>query len=234
MWLSIAAVLTVLLETSPASPSPVDPLAAYRAAAAEFESDIIAFEETSRRETYPDNAILFFGSSSIRLWKEIAKDMRPWPVIQRGYGGACYSDMAIFAPRVLKGLKPRAVVLFAANDIRGKPDDKTPDEVWKYARLVVEAVERELPEVPVFIIAVTPTPSRFDVWPRIRQANEAMRKGCQSKPNRHFIETQAAYLRDQKPRPELFEEDRLHQTPAGYKIWSGLIRHELTRVLGQP
>ena len=29
---------------------------------------------------------------------------------------------------------------------------------------------------------------------------------------------------DGRPRPELFREDGLHMTPAGYALWTGIVR----------
>ena len=52
-----------------------------------WEKDIRKFEHLDSVETYPANAVLFAGSSSIRLWSTLAGDMAPYPVIQRGYGG---------------------------------------------------------------------------------------------------------------------------------------------------
>ena len=44
--------------------------------------EIEAFEKLDKEVDYPDNAILFIGSSSIRLWKTLDIDMSPYPVIK--------------------------------------------------------------------------------------------------------------------------------------------------------
>ena len=44
--------------------------------------EIQAFEQQDAKVAYPDNALLFIGSSSIRLWKTLEQDMAPYPVIQ--------------------------------------------------------------------------------------------------------------------------------------------------------
>jgi len=62
-----------------------------------WEPDIQKFEQLDKTEKYPDDAILFAGSSSIRLWSTIEKDMSPYHVIQRGYGGAKMSDFIVYA-----------------------------------------------------------------------------------------------------------------------------------------
>jgi hypothetical protein len=65
-----------------------------------WEKDIEKFEQLDKSEKYPDDAILFAGSSSIRLWASLEEDMSPYHVIQRGYGGAKLSDFAVYAQRI--------------------------------------------------------------------------------------------------------------------------------------
>ena len=43
----------------------------YANSATGWENDILAFEKLDKSESYPNNAILFTGSSSIRLWSTI-------------------------------------------------------------------------------------------------------------------------------------------------------------------
>src|SRR5262245_4109330 len=58
--------------------------------ASQWESAIRAFEEADRRSPPPADAILFIGSSSIRLWD--LKDSFPdLPAINRGFGGSYVS-----------------------------------------------------------------------------------------------------------------------------------------------
>ncbi|MDC6479216.1 hypothetical protein PQZ08_05095 [Flavobacteriaceae bacterium] len=58
--------------------------------------EIEAFERLDKTQSYAEDAILFIGSSSIRLWKTLIEDMKPYSVIQRGYGGAHFRDMVFF------------------------------------------------------------------------------------------------------------------------------------------
>ena len=94
-----------------------------------WEPDIQKFEQLDKTEKYPGDAILFAGSSSIRLWTSLEKDMAPYHIIQRGYGGAHLSDFAVYAPRIFDNHKCQALVLFIANDITGSESDRTPEEV---------------------------------------------------------------------------------------------------------
>ncbi len=201
---------------------------------ASWENDIRQFEHLDSTECYPDDAILFVGSSSIRLWSTIARDMAPYPVIQRGYGGAKLSDLVMYTERIVYPHNFRAVVLFVANDITGDEEDKSPEEVAGLFRTVIGIIRNKYPQVPVFWIAITPTALRWYVWPRIAEVNKLIELSCTTFENLHFIRTDYAFLNSlQQPREELFLPDMLHLNTAGYEVWTEIIKNELTTVLQQ-
>jgi len=214
------------------SAGPVD-LEKYRVAAVErWEREIAKLEAKDKTERHPDSSILFVGSSSIRIWKEIATYMAPYHPIQRGYGGARWSDVALFAKRLISPHTFRAVVFFVGNDISGQANDKTPKEVAGLFSYVLAKVREHNQEAPVFYVAVTPTPSRFSAWPEIKAANTAARAVCKRANNTYFIGTESVFLDAQgKPRPELFREDRLHLNRDGYVRWTAAIKSHLDTVL---
>jgi hypothetical protein len=198
-----------------------------------WEKDIRKFEHLDSVETYPANAVLFAGSSSIRLWSALAGDMAPYPVIQRGYGGARLSDFSVFAGRIIYPHPCRAIVLFIANDITGSEADKTPEEVRDLFLNVLNTIREKFPDTPVFWIAITPTGLRWKVWPEIEQANRLIQKACEENENTYFIPTKNEFLNTSGlPREELFRADRLHLNEEGYKVWTSVIRKELEKVIG--
>jgi hypothetical protein len=197
-----------------------------------WEGDIRKFEHLDSTETYPDDAILFAGSSSIRLWETLARDISPYPVIQRGYGGAKLSDLAIYAGRIFYPHKCRAIVMFIANDIAGNEDDKSPGEVDRLFRIVLKTIRDKYPVTPVFWIAVTPTALRWEVWPEIEEANRLIEASCLENDNTYYIRTDFAFLNDSfQPKEELFLPDRLHLNAKGYEVWTEIIKKELKKVL---
>lgn len=197
-----------------------------------WEPDIQKFEQLDKTETYSTDAVMFAGSSSIRLWTTLARDMAPYPVIQRGYGGAKLSDFAVYASRIFDPHQCRAIVIFVANDIAGTKEDKTPDEVTRLCRTVIEIIRVRHPDTPVFWIATTPTPSRWIVWPEIRKANDMIKTVCESQKNTYFIPTAFAFINDTgRPAGELFRDDSLHLNDEGYAVWTNIIKKELNSVL---
>ena len=161
-----------------------------------WENDIQKFEQLDKSETYSKDAILFAGSSSILLWSTLEKDMAPYTVIQRGYGGAKLSDFVVYAGRIFDPHPCKAIVIFIANDISGSNQDKSPQEVAGLFRNVLKTIRKTHPDTPVFWIAITPTASRWKVWPEIKKANNLIKDICGNQNNTYFIQTDFAFLNE--------------------------------------
>lgn len=201
----------------------------YRSAAVErWEQEIEKLEKLDKQESFSDDSILFIGSSSIRLWKSIEEDMLPFAAIRRGYGGTKFTDLAVFAERLIKPHNYKALVIFVANDVTGSENDTPMDDLRQLVRHTIATGATHQPESPIFLIEITPTPSRFDAWPKIRKVNGMLRELALTEPNVYFIAT-AEYVLDanKQPRASLFVEDRLHLNEDGYQLWTKIVKQHL-------
>ncbi len=238
--LSLAPAEAVRSDDRSGQVTPDESIERYRAwSVAKWESDILKLEERDRGEIHPADAILFVGSSSIRRWDTIGDDMSPYHAIQRGFGGSRFSDLAVYADRLIAPHRFRAVVVFVANDIKGEgredePADKTPAEIARLFGYFRDRVAHHAPGVPVFCIAITPTEKRRHVWEQTRAANEAIRALCREREDTYFIGTESLYLDERgDPRADLFVDDRLHLNSESYRLWAAAIKSHLDSVLGE-
>jgi lysophospholipase L1-like esterase len=193
-----------------------------------WEEEIRAFEAAAREQPEPVNAVLFVGSSSIRLWSSLERDMHPLPVINRGFGGAKLGDLVHYAERLVNAYGPRAVVVFAGSNDLQPGEVKSPEALLASYQTFVASVRADLPQVPVYYIAITPSPLRWEIWPIAQETNALIRRFCDQEPGLHFIDTGPSLLDAQgEPDPANYRFDRLHLSAAGYQIWAELIRQRL-------
>ena len=198
-----------------------------------WEVAVRKFEREDAEVARPSDAVLFYGSSSIRRWRTIEEDMAPRPVIQRGYGGARLSDAVGFVPRVVAPhADVDAIVVFVANDIDGRPNQPTPVEVGELAKDLLARVRESHPDTPLVWIETTPTPARWDLWPLISEANDLIEAACQSDGHAEYLRTADNFLTDGRPAAQWFVSDGIHLNDDGYALWSALIRETLDRRLG--
>ena len=86
-----------------------------------FAEEIELFELWDEKNSFPEDAILFVGSSSIRMWPT-ASAFPGKRVINRGFGGSEISDVIHYYDQLVGHYQPAMIFLYAGdNDIgRGK------------------------------------------------------------------------------------------------------------------
>jgi lysophospholipase L1-like esterase len=190
-------------------------------AAAPWESAIQAFERQDRDRPPPKNAIVFVGSSSIRLW-DLAKSFPGKEVINRGFGGSQLADSVRYAPRIVVKYEPRRVVLYAGDNDLGA--GKSPERVHADFRAFVEAVHRDLPKARIAFISIKPSILRWRLVDKVRQANGLIEADCKKDERLLYVDVFTPMLGDDgKPRPELFVSDGLHLNARGYELWASIL-----------
>ena len=204
-------------------------LAALNAGLAEtnkFEAEILAFEASDRTNPPPRDAVLFVGSSSIRLWKTLAQDFPKHRVINRGFGGSQISDSIFYAKRIVIPYRPKLIVMYAGgNDINS---GKTPHQVYHDFQAFVATVHASLPKTRIAYISIAPNPARWAQVEKVREANARIKAYARRERNVEFIDVFPHMLgRDGQPRPEIFSADRLHMNEQGYALWTRIVKRHL-------
>ena len=175
----------------------------------------------------PRNALLFVGSSSIRRWFNLADHMAPIPIINRGFGGSKIGDVIYHSETLFQADAPLAIVIFVGTN------DITPGSS-KPLSLVVEAFEemmggvRQLqPETPVYFIAITPSPLRWEVWNEAQAVNRAIGDLTKGMANTYLIDTGEQLMSAGAPDENNYVFDRLHLSEQGYAVWGEIIRSRI-------
>ena len=80
-------------------------------------SFLLSFKEFDSKNTPPQNAALFVGSSTIMKWKT-ADAFPGFSVINRGFGGSEIVDSTYYADRIIFPYEPKQIFLRAGgNDL---------------------------------------------------------------------------------------------------------------------
>ncbi len=211
--------LALLLLALPARASAVPPPDPAR-----FAGEIRAFAVGDSLAPVPRNALVFYGSSSIRMWHDrLAADFAPLSVVGRGFGGSTMSEAAHYVDRVVAPLHPWGVVLYEGdNDIEM---GRTPEQVVAAFDLLVAKLRTKLPKVHVFMLAIKPSGARWAKWPAMQATNSMLEAICRRPGSRMtFVDVATPLLAaDGVPRPAMYLGDRLHMTPAGYDAWRSVL-----------
>lgn len=187
----------------------------------DWAQDMQRFAEQDQQQPPPPHAVLFVGSSSIRLWDSLAQDFPGVAVINRGFGGSEVRDSTWYADRIVYPYHPATVVLYAGdNDLA---NGRTPEQVGQDTAVFIERVQKRLPKARIVIISTKPSPSRANLLDAQRQANALVQREAQQR-GAVFVDVFTPMLDAQgQPRESLFIQDRLHMNAAGYAIWKQLL-----------
>lgn len=185
-----------------------------------YDKDIQAFDSLNKIEKYADKAVMFLGSSYIRLWKNIKDDVKYKEIIHRGFGGCNLSDVAYYAKRIIYPHNPKAIFIYVGNDITAGEKDKTPGQVLELYKYIVKIIREKYPITPITWLAISPSEKRWAKWAEVQQANEMIKSFSEANPNLYYIDAGNNFLgKDGNPISKLYRDDKLHYNEEGYKVW---------------
>ena len=188
-----------------------------------WEKEISAFEQSDRTNPPPKGGLVFIGSSTIRLWTTLSKDFPNHKVINRGFGGSEIVDSTHFAERVIFPYEPKMVFLRAGgNDIHA---GKSAKQVFADYKEFVAKIHSKLPKAEILYLSLSPSIARWSEKAEGDKLNTYIKEYTKQNPHLKFINTDTVPLgSDGKPRPEMFVADKLHFSPAGYKLLAECVR----------
>lgn len=197
-------------------------------AGANAAAEINAFQDADDKQMPPTGAVLFMGSSSIRLWDTLASDFSEIPVINRGFGGSLIQDSTLYADRIAVPYKPKMIVLCAGtNDLAY--GNKSPAQVLQEYKDFVAKVHAALPDTRIVYVSINPTVARWSQEGEALETNhliEMFTFETSSKTEKlNFINSHAQILTaDGQPQPALLRADKLHFNAEGYKVWKSIVK----------
>lgn len=192
-----------------------------------FAAEIAAMRAAARAATPPSGAVLFCGSSSIRMWTQLAQDMAPFTVVNRGFGGSSISDVVRHFDVVAAVPAPRAIVFYAGdNDLELR---RAPARIVGDFERFMRLKTRRFGDVPVFFVSIKPAPSRAYARVAREQVNATIRQRALERRDLLYVDIAGPMLAAGRLE-HLFLEDQLHLSRAGYEVWRDVVRDALLAV----
>ncbi len=194
-----------------------------------YEDEVRALEERIKIGPIPRDPVAFYGSSSIRMWNTLALDLALPNALNLGFGGSTLEACAYFFERLVIPVAPACLIVYAGDNDLG--DGRSPEDVLTSFRSLAGQVHARLPGIPFTFISIKPSPARFAIIDRIRRTNDLIRREIGQFETGCFISVFEAMLDDRgRPRAGLFLEDGLHLSPAGYRVWAGVLANHRNQI----
>jgi len=185
------------------------------------KTSIDLFRLWDKKNSVPENPIVFIGSSSIRKWPT-TKYFPDMPIINRGFGGSHISDVNYFIDETVLKYKPNIIVFYAGdNDIAF---GKTPEIVLNDYIFFIKKVHSLFPLTKIYFLPIKPSVKRWSFWPDMERTNQLIKSYSNNNPFLFYVDTATPMLgNDGIPKGSLFVSDSLHLNNKGYDIWSEIL-----------
>ena len=177
-------------------------------------------------------SVVFYGSSSIRLWESLAKDFQEIKLINIAFGGSTIEDCILHYPELLGQTNPESIVFYAGdNDIGNGANSLM---VLNRFIALYDLIRKDFPTVPLIYISIKPSPVRVEHLETIIDSNQIIKEYISLQKNVFFLDIFEQMMRsDSTIDASLFIEDQLHMNEKGYSIWKKVLAEFLDQQLSQ-
>jgi lysophospholipase L1-like esterase len=199
-------------------------------AQAPFWKDIQAFKQSDSLNMPPPNAILFVGSSSFTKWTDVQSYFPGYTIVNRGFGGSTLPDVIRYANDIIFPYHPKQVVIYCGDNDFASSDTITAATVTERFVTLFNLIRSRQKDVDIAYVSIKPSPSRKQLWPKMKEANDRIRDFLEQQVHAAFIDVYHEMLQENgDPRSELFVNDQLHMNKEGYVIWQKAIQPYLIK-----
>lgn len=195
-----------------------------------FYEEIQFFKKQDKDSMPPKDAILFVGSSSFTMWKDVQDYFPGYTIINRGFGGSTLQDVIRYADDVIMPYQPKQIVIYCGENDLAYDDSLYPAQVKQRFEQLFNIIRGKYKKVPIVYISIKPSLARQQLMPKFNVANVMIKNFLQKKKHTTFIDVYHAMLEaDGTPMKEIFIDDNLHMNARGYRIWQQLIQPHLIK-----
>jgi lysophospholipase L1-like esterase len=192
-----------------------------------FEKDIEDFKSRDKENPPEKGQILFIGSSSFTLWKDVQDYFPGKKILNRGFGGSSLTHLIEYANDIIFPYEPSQIVIYSGeNDIAGGASAQVTYERFK---TVYRIIREKLPEVPMLYVSMKPSPSRMKYYNEMTEANKMISDFIKKEKNIKYVDVHSKMMKKNYPISEIFTADSLHMNAKGYQIWKKKIQPHLIK-----
>jgi hypothetical protein len=136
-----------------------------------FWDDIQAFKKQDSIHFPGTNKILFVGSSSFTMWKDVQDYFPKYAIINRGFGGSILLDQLRYINDVVFRYRPKQIIFYCGENDLASSDTVTARMVFNRFRQWFDFVRKKFSRVTIVYISMKPSPSRQLLLGKMREGN---------------------------------------------------------------
>ena len=132
-----------------------------------YEFEVRGMERAFKTGSPPGSVppVVFYGSSSIRLWTTLAEDLGDPRIVNLGFGGSTMAACAHYFERLVVPRKPGSLVLYVGDNDLGT--GRSVQDILKSFRALLHKVDTHIGPIRFAFISIKPSPA---LWPLMAKA----------------------------------------------------------------
>ena len=198
-----------------------------------YEEEIKQLEMITVKPVLDKKRVVFYGSSTIRLWNNMETDFPEFEIINRGFGGSTLAACCWFFKRIIPQLNPDIIVIYAGDNDLG--DGRHPEEVYLYFQNMMQLIKYYCGGIPVGFISVKTSILRSHLYNSIEYTNKIINSEINlNYSSCTFIDINSGMHEKGIDEKTLYETDGLHLSLEGYRIWVEEVRLQFLNKLLSP
>ena len=167
--------------------------------------------------------IIFYGASNFARWKEMEKDLAPYPVQNHGFGGSCDDDLVFYADRLLFPYQPKTVFFqTGSNDyvkIEGTDEEKI-QKCMQNKKQMFQEFHEQLPDAHFVVMSGLLLPGRAQYLSLTQRINQELAALCEKTEYMTFVDAEKMTYPNGKFQTDLFVKDQIHLNHEGQLLWA--------------
>ena len=187
-----------------------------------YEAEVQRVEEEISKLDY-NPQMLFYGSSSLRLWNELYEDFKIYLPVNLAFGGSTLEACVYFFQRIMKSFDPKYFVIYAGDNDLG--DGRNAEDVHGFFVQLCECINKSFGNVPVWYISIKPSLHRWKINDAILRTNSLIQQTINKHGNNlFFVDVYSSMIgNDGLPVKKFYMEDGLHLSKEGYQLWKDIL-----------
>ncbi len=170
-----------------------------------FWKEIQNFKQKESVAFPASNAILFIGSSSFTMWKDIPEYFPGYPILNRGFGGSALLDQINYVNDIVYPYHPKQIFIYCGENDLSSSDTVTANDVYQRFLKLFSLIRKRNSRIPVYYVSMKPSPSRVHLLPKMIEGKNIIKKFLSKELNTGYIDVYNHMLeKDGKPMKNIF------------------------------
>ncbi len=163
--------------------------------------------------------IIFYGSSSFRLWPNVRKTFGRTDLSNLAFGGSTLEACNVYFDELVVPFQPKSLLFYAGDNDIGNGHET--DYIFENFKQLFGKIRMHFPNIPFAFVSIKPSPSRGMYLARVKALNDLIYLFLRGQENVVFINVFPEMInQDGLIDATLFGEDELHMNQKGYDIWT--------------